>query len=179
MFRDTRISGHIEQFFGEEFSAWMGSVVDPLQEPIYPFTDEQAHVDIQFDGGEWTFGLYWPHGVIENPHFCRRLLSAVHECAHLFPFFALWGRNPERLFDVTPTRHERYAAFAELLFVSRFRHSFPLLASEVLTRFGPGGHPCDVAFDALAEWRMGCGLRRAGFPLLGVDLPPADATSPE
>lgn len=172
MFRDSRTLFHIEQFFGQGFAFWMGDHVVPMTEPGGDFAADQAHVDVQLYEGEWTFGLYWPHDPVQNPDFCGYLLSAVHECAHLFPFYALWeDGDPEVLFNATPTQHERYAAFVELLFADQFRNSFPLLASRVLTRFGPNGHPGEVVYDAHVAWRRGFNLRSGGVPLLGVALP--------
>lgn len=171
MFRDGRILGYVEEFFGVDFGFWLAAEVEHLVDPIPSIGHEQAHVDIQMDGGRYTFGLYWPHDPIAYPDFCGHLLTAVHECAHLFPFYALWrDGNPEVLFTATTVQHERYATFAEFLFADGYRHSFPLLATKLMDRLGPNGHPGEVVFDAVAAWRMGFNLRGGGLPLLGVDL---------
>ena len=162
------IEHHVEQFFGQRFFEFLTHYVDQLSEPCECYTDTQAHVDIQFDDDQWSFGIYWP----EFPHtpaaFYEEVLTAIHECGHLYPFFVSSENDCRHLLTVPPEEHETFAAFCELKFVSQFQHSYPLLANTVLRRIGPGGHPVPVVEMAFCAWREGWGLPEALDWLLEV-----------
>ena len=162
------IEHHVEQFFGQDFLEFLVRDVKQLSGPCECYPDNQAHVDIQYENGEWFFGVYWPEFPLIPAAFYEEVLTAIHECGHLYPFSTSSENDCRHLLTVPLEEHETFAAFCELKFVSQFQHSYPLLAGALLHRFGPAGHPVPIAEMAISAWRDGWGLSEALDRLLGV-----------